>query len=100
MLLILVVLAAVVWGIVFVMKSKEDARNNTQPVQTMYVKLIDMQQVPAGQIVIGNIWVMFELEDGERIRLYAKDHNSLVVGDKGMLTWQENQILKLERRRT
>lgn len=96
-LLIMTVLVAVLWGIVFAMKSKEDSWNNAQPVQNQNAKLVDMQQVPAGQVVIGEIWVMFELENGDRVRLNAKPQNSLVVGDKGVLTWQGKRILKFER---
>lgn len=96
-LLIMAILAAILWGIVFVLKAKEDARNNAQPVETKFAKLVDMQQIPAGQIVIGEIWTMFELKDGNRIRLNAKVQNSLVIGDEGMLTWQGNKILKFER---
>lgn len=96
-LLVMLILCAIMWGVVFALKAKEDAQNNAQPVKTKRAKLVDMQQVPAGQIVIGEIWTMFELEDGARIRLNAKVQNSLVVGDKGMLTWQGNKILKFER---
>lgn len=85
------------WIIVFALRSHEKAKNNSQPVKTNTAKLIDMQQVPAGQIVIGEIWVMFELDNGERIRLKANPKNSLVVGDKGILTWQGTNILKFER---
>ncbi len=96
-LLIMAVLAAILWVIVLVMKSKEDAHNRAQPVLSKCAKLVDMQQVPAGQIVVGEIWAMFELENGDRIRLNAKVQNSLVVGDRGMLTWQGKKILKFER---
>lgn len=91
------VLMVFMWIIVFALRSHEKAKNNAQPVKTNSAKLIDMQQVPAGQIVIGDIGVMFELDNGERIRLKANPKNSLVVGDKGLLTWQGTNIIKFER---
>lgn len=91
------VIAAVLWIIVAVMKKKEDDENNSQPVMTRKAKLVDKQQVAAGDIIIGQIWTLFELEDGVRIRLNAKVQNSLVVGDSGLLTWQGKRIIKFER---
>lgn len=96
-LMVMAILAAILWGIVFVLKLKETARNNAQPIQTESAKLVDMQQIPAGQIVIGEIWTMFELNGGNRIRLNAKVQNTLVIGDEGVLTWQGNKILNFER---
>lgn len=96
---ILTGVAVVLWTIVGVLKKKQNDEDARQPVKTEHAKLVDMQQVPAGQIVIGEIPVMFELDDGQRIRLAAKAQNSLVVGDVGMLTWQGRKILKFERDR-
>lgn len=83
--------------IVLALKKQRDAEDEAQPVCTERAKLIDMQHIPAGQIVIGEIWVMFELDNGDRKKLNAKVENSLVVGDSGMLTWQGRRILKFER---
>ena len=91
------VIAAVLWIIVAVMKKKEDDENDAQPVMTGKAKLIDKQQAAAGDIIIGQIWTLFELEAGERIRLNANMQNTLVVGDSGLLTWQGKRILKFER---
>lgn len=91
------IIVAVLWIIVAVMKKKEDDENNAQPVMTRKAKLVDKQQVAAGDIVIGEIWTLFELEDGERIRLDAKPQNNLVIGDSGRLTWQGKRILRFER---
>lgn len=93
----LLVLMVVMWVIAAVLKKKRDDEDNAQPVLTKQARLVDMQQIPAGQIVIGEIWTMFELESGERVRLNAHAQNSLVVGDQGMLTWQGRKILKFER---
>ena len=94
---ILAGLAVVSWTIVGVLAKKRNDEDARQPVRTEHAKLVDMQQVAAGQIVIGELPVMFELDDGQRIRLGAKAQNSLVVGDTGQLTWQGRKILKFER---
>ena len=95
--MVFMAVCAVLWGIVFVMKKKDDARNETEPLQTRAARVIEKQQIPAGQVVIGSIWAVFELENGERIRLYVKEHSSVYCGDKGMLTWQGNRAVSFER---
>ena len=81
-----------------VLKKNNDAEDNAQPVRTEQAKLVDMQQIPpVGQIVLGEIWTLFELESGERVRLNAQVQNTLVIGDQGLLTWQGRKILKFER---
>ena len=78
---------------------KNEAEIKSHPVLTKTAKLIDMQQVPAGQIVLGEIWVLFELQDGERLRLNANPQNNLMIGDVGILTWQGRRILSFKRNR-
>lgn len=97
MLFSLLVVLTLMWGIAAYLTKKRDDEDNAQPVMTKQAKLVDMQQIPAGQVVIGEIWTMFELENGDRVRLNANVQNSLVVGDIGMLTWQGRRILKFER---
>lgn len=96
-LFIVFVLGAVSWIIAGVLKARDAAQNKTQPVRVKPAKVIDMQQVSSNEVVFGEIWVMFEMEDGERIRLNAKANNTWMVGDKGTLTWQGKRILKFER---
>lgn len=93
----LLIVMIIMWVTAAVLKKKKDAEDNAQPVLTKQAKLVDMQQIPAGQIVIGEIWVLFELETGERVRLNALVQNTLVIGDQGLLTWQGRKILKFER---
>ena len=90
-------LGVISWIIVFVLKKQREDEDNAQPVCREHAKLVDMQQIPAGQIALGEIWVMFELDSGERMKLNAKAQNTLVVGDAGMLTWQGRRIHKFER---
>lgn len=91
------VVSAILLGIVFIMMKKDNARNKAEPLQTKSAKVLEKEQIPAGQVVIGSIWVVFELENGERIRLYVKEHSSVYYGDKGMLTWQGNRVVSFER---
>ena len=84
--------------VLIVTKNKRDAENNSHPIQTSRAKLVDKQQLPAGTLLaVSEMWVLFELENGNRVQLIAKAQNRLVVGDEGMLTWQGNKILKFER---
>ena len=100
MLAIMIGMSIVMFGIAMLIKKKRDAEDAAQPMRTGFAKLVDMQQILAGQIVFGEIWVLFELDNGDRMKLNAKAENSLVVGDTGMLTWQGRKILKFERNKT
>ena len=93
----LFVIGAILWIILAVLKKKEDIENKAQPVITKKATLVDKQQVAPGELLFGEMWTLFELEDGERVRLNAKPQNTLLVGDRGMLTWQGKRILKFER---
>lgn len=94
---ILIGILVIMWIFVAAVKKKQDAENRAQPVRKKKAKIIDMQKVESGAIVFGEPWVLFELENGSRVRLNAKAENSLMVGDAGLLTWQGKKILKFER---
>lgn len=94
---VLWVVAAILWIIVGALKKKQDSENETKPVRKATAKIVDKQQIESGAIVIGEPWVLFETEDGERIRLNVKADNHLVVGDRGVLTWQGRKVLSFER---
>ena len=94
-----VIVIAILWIVAAVLRKKNEAEIKSHPVLTKTAKLIDMQQVPAGQIVLGEIWVLFELQDGERLRLNANPQNNLMIGDVGILTWQGRRILSFKRNR-
>lgn len=76
-------------------REKEDL---AQPIKRKMAKVVDMQRLEAGQMYIGEPWVMFEFSDGSRLRLNAKQNNSLIIGDIGLLTWQGRKILTFERK--
>ncbi len=89
-----------VWILVAIIKIVMKVENNSHPVQRAKAKVIEKQQLPPDTILsINNMWILFELEEGERLKLTAKALNSLVVGDVGMLTWRGNQIISFDRER-
>ena len=87
------------WIVYGIMKKKEDAETAAQPLRKECATVVDKQRLDPGGIIIGEPWVLFELEDGNRIRLNAHPENSLVVGDMGILTWQGRKIKGFERKR-
>lgn len=93
----IMVISLIVLGIA---KSKQDRENDSQPIEKDYAKLVDKQQLPANGIVVGEMWVLFEVKGGRRVRLNAKIPNSLVIGDAGVLTWQGSRIIGFERNAT
>lgn len=95
-----IVLLAIIWIFVAVVIKKQDAENKAQPVKSEKAKVIDMQRINTNEIAIGELWVMFETESGQRVRLYVKPQNTLIVGDAGLLTWQGRKIIRFERNKT
>lgn len=96
-LLTLVGLNIVLWTAYGIIARKKESEINKHPIKKQKAKLVDMQRIAAGEIVLGEIWVLFETQDGRRLRLNANSKNQLVVGDVGMLTWQGTKIHKFER---
>ncbi len=95
-LMILLGVCAVVWIFVAIIRGQQNASNALQPVRKEWAKVVDKQQIPPNAIIF-EIWVMFELKNGQRLRLLAKAKNSLIIGDEGMLTWQGNKLQNFER---
>ncbi len=96
---IVFVIIGALWIVLKVLEKQQEAENKRQPVKEEVAKIVDVQRIDAGGIVIGEMWVLFELTGGERVRLYISPQNSLVVGDLGILTWQGKKMLKFQRKR-
>ena len=81
-----------------VKKSRESA-DKAQPVCRERAKIVDKQQLPPNAIVMSStlIWILAELENGQRLRLNVKAQSGLVVGDTGYLTWQGSRVRNFER---
>lgn len=95
----MIAIAVIMCVILLVLRKKNERENAKKPVLTVGATLIDKQQIQPGQIPIGGIWVVFELENGDRVKLIADMRNSLMIGDTGTLTYQGNKILGFDRKR-
>ncbi len=73
-----------IFGIIVAAKNRENA---SKPMVTKHATLIEKPQIPPNAISVA-MWLVFQLDNGERIRVQASGNPSLVVGDQGMLTWQ------------
>ena len=83
-----------------VAKKSKDAANAACPVERMHARVVDKQQTPAptnGIVVYSRIWILFELDDGRRIRLLISGNNSAVIGDSGELVWQGDALISFRR---
>ncbi len=88
----------ILWIIVAIVLGVKKAENNAHPIQTARAIVIERQVLPADTILsLSSMWIVFETEDGTRLRLTAKAINTLYVGDVGKLTWQGNEIRSFER---
>lgn len=87
----LIIMVAISIISIIIVKSK-DAENDSKPIQEMMATIIDKQQVAATQVAI-TIWVIFEADDGTRVRVSCKASENYVVGDRGYLKWQGNRLI-------
>ena len=90
--------AIVTWifaGIAIAARKAEEAK---KPVETGVGVLIEKNRssnpLTAG---IEDISAVFELEDGRRIQVLLPSSSTLVVGDKGNLTWRGNKLIDFQR---
>lgn len=89
----LFIIAAIVYGVI---KKRQEAENNAQPVQSADAIIVDKQKIEPNTIAF-ETWVLFETEEGKRMRLICKANNDYVVGDKGYLKWQGTRLFSFER---
>ncbi len=80
---IMIGMCIVLWIIVAV-KNKE---NESLPIMRAHAVLLEKPQETPGGIAIV-VATTFQLDDGRRVRLSVPAKHNLIVGDKGMLTWQ------------
>ncbi len=73
--------------ICWIVMAVRNKQNESQPLQRQHAVLVEKPQIPANSIcVIQNL--TFQLDNGSRICVSVPTTERLVVGDKGMLTWQ------------
>lgn len=77
-------------------KHKQNAENSAKPVLGAIAKVVDKQQIAPNTIAF-EVWVMFETESGERIRVVCKANNNYIIGDRGYLKYQGTKLLDFER---
>lgn len=93
----MLVLLALIYGILFYMKGKEEQHNASCTMRRENAVVIE--KYPASGIAAGisEMPVLFELSNGDRVRLICKNGGEMVVGDKGCLKWQGNRYISFER---
>lgn len=87
------IVAAIFYAVIV---SKQNAINDAQPIQVATATVIDKQQVSPNAIAI-DVWLLFETNDGRRVRLVCSAKNEIVVGDKGQMRWQGTRLISFTR---
>lgn len=82
---------------VLVIKAK-NAESNDKPVRTAVAKIVDKDQPAANAVTIIG-WLLFETEEGERVRVSVKAGHDFLIGDVGDLTWQGTRLISFTRRK-
>ncbi len=95
--MVMLVIAGVV--IAAVVSKMRDISNDAQPVLEAVATVVDKQQVSNGAGITPVVWVMFETETGERVRLNCSSME-YIVGDKGYLRWQGSRVCSFARGQT
>lgn len=96
-----ILIGMTVFALIFywVAKGRRDAADDAQPVRQATATVVDKQQIPPNAIVF-EVWVMFETEYGDRVRVVCKPDHNYIVGDKGHLKWQGSRLYSFERGKT
>lgn len=97
---IMIGVALVFWVIVKIARRGQEQADASCPIQRAMATVVDKQQLPAGSVTfssLSRIWIMFDLEDGSRIKLFDSVSSNLIVGDTGRLCWQGDSIISFSR---
>lgn len=94
---IMIALIIILSVFLVIINKKRDKMDSAQPERREWARVIDRPQAGTQNGIVLEIYMMFELQDGQRLRLRAKPNNSLVVGDTGYLTWQGTKVKNFER---
>lgn len=79
-----------------VAQNRREAENNAQPVRSATARVVDKQQIPVNTIAF-EVWVLFETQYGDRVRIMCPANNSYIVGDIGYLRWQGSKLYSFDR---
>ena len=90
-------IVGIISWIVVIKKHRDTEReNDAQPIQGMVAKIVDMENLDTNTYA-SRMWVLFEGNDGNRVRIYCPVKNDFIIGDKGFVKWQGNKMLSFER---
>lgn len=87
-----------IMGICYIIVKAKEAENNAMPIQEMDATIVDMARPEQGSVIA--TWVLFESEDGNRVRVTCNGDNEYVIGDKGYLKWQGTRLIEFKRGKT
>lgn len=81
-----------------IINAKNDAKDNASPINQEMAYVISKNNDTINLNFETYIYILFETEKGERLKLLAKAQNLLAVGDFGLLTWQGRKVINFERK--
>lgn len=87
--------------VILSVRSRQKKADSVCPVLRAEATVVDKQQLPAGTVTfasLSRIWILFDLADGRRLKLFDTAANDLVVGDTGELVWQGSSIVRFQRK--
>lgn len=95
---VLIGLMIVVFVFLGIVLSANKAEEEQKPIENGIAVLMEKQQSTNSlTAAIDNIPAIFELEDGRRIKLSLEANSTLVIGDRGEITWQGSKLIKFQR---
>lgn len=95
---VLLGLMIVVFVFLGIVLSANKAEEERKPIENGIAVLMEKQQSTNSlTAAIDNIPAIFELEDGRRIKLSLEANSTLVIGDRGEITWQGSKLIKFQR---
>lgn len=92
LLLVLLFVVVVVFIILPIAIALNGTRKDRIPIETQFAFLIGKQPSTAAKTP-----AIFQLDDGRRFRFMVDTYSTMIVGDRGVLTWKGNQFLNFER---
>lgn len=84
--------------ICFILIKAKDSQNNDKPIRIARARIIDKDQPTSNAVTIIG-WLLFETDEGERVKISIKAGHNFVVGDCGKLTWQGTRLINFIRER-
>ena len=90
----LIIALGIMLIILAIIRYRKKTQNAYQPMESAQATVVDRQPVGTVPTAYG-IWIVFDLADGRRLKLYDKASTDLIVGDTGQLSWQGDSVVYL-----